>query len=121
MTPAAADVPSGLPIFPTAEFIDAFDAGRGQRYYLYGTNTPYADIVTYYRNLLKTGGRELYRTPPMQQFDLGRFQEDAMAYPPSVVIKDYTWNNSSGYLAISGTTERRFRTVIQIVPATAAR
>ena len=39
------------------------------------------------------------KLPAMQQFDLGRFDEDAMAYPPSVVVKDYTWNNSPGYLA----------------------
>jgi len=119
--PPTSEAPTGLPVYPAAEFIDAFDAGSGQRYYLYGTNTAYADIVTYYKNLLKTGGRELYRTPPMQQFDLGRFQEDSMVYPPSVVVKDYTWNNSPGYLSISGTNEKRFRTIIQIVPATAAR
>ena len=93
----------------------------GQRYYIYGSNASYADVVTYYRNLLKNGGRELYKTPPMQQWDLGRFQEDAMAYPPSVVVKDYTWNGSAGYLQISGTTEKRYKTIIQIVPATAAR
>ena len=113
--------PPGLPVYPAAEFIDAFDAGLGQRYYLYGTNAPYADIVTYYKNLLKTGGRELYRVPPMQQFDLGRFDDESMVYPPSVVVKDYTWNNSAGYLAVSGTTEKRFKTIIQIVPVTAVR
>jgi hypothetical protein len=111
--------PDGLPVFPSAEFIDAFDAGRGQRYYLYGANAPYADVVTYYKGFLKNGGRELYRTPPMQQFDLGRFQEESMAYPPSVVVKDYTWNSSLGYLAVAGTTEKRFRTIIQIVPPAA--
>jgi hypothetical protein len=57
----------------------------------------------------------------MRQFDLGRFQENQMAYPPSVVVKDYAWNGAPGYLAVSGTTEKRFRTVIQIVPPTAAR
>ena len=57
------------------------------------------------------------KLPAMQQFDLGRFDEDAMAYPPSVVVKDYTWNNSPGYLAVSGTTEKRFKTIIQIVAA----
>jgi hypothetical protein len=43
-----------------------------------------------------------------------------MAYPPSVVVKDYTWNGGTGYLAVSGTTEKRYRTIIQIVPITAA-
>jgi hypothetical protein len=109
--------PDGLPVYPSAEFIDGFDAGSGQRYYLYGATAPYATVVAYYKTALKNGGRELYRTPPMQQFDLGRFEENTMAYPPSVVVKDYTWNGSSGYLAVSGTTEKRYRTVIQIVPA----
>ena len=118
--PPSAQAPQGLPVYPTAEFIDGFDAGSGQRYYLYGTDRPFEDIVAYYRNVLKNGGRELFREPPMRQFDLGRYQEDTMAYPPSVVVKDYTWNGSSGYLAVSGTTEKRYRTIIQIVPATAA-
>ncbi len=118
--PPSAQAPQGLPVYPTAEFIDGFDAGSGQRYYLYGTDMPFDDIVAYYRNVLKNGGRELFREPPMRQFDLGRYQENTMAYPPSVVVKDYTWNGGTGYLAVSGTTEKRFRTIIQIVPVTAA-
>jgi hypothetical protein len=118
--PSVAQPPSGLPVYPTAEFIDGFDAGQGQRYYLYGSDMPYDDIVAYYRNVLKNGGRELFREPPTRQFDLGRYQEDSMAYPPSVVVKDYSWNGSPGYLAVSGTSERRYRTIIQIVPAATA-
>jgi hypothetical protein len=121
--PAAADqIPPGAPVYPTAEFIDAYDAGAGQRFYLYGTDVPYTDIVAYYRNVLKNGGRELFRLPPTQQFDLGRYDANTMAFPPSVVVKDYTWNGSQGYLAVTGTAEKRFKTVIQIVPpAPAAR
>jgi hypothetical protein len=44
-----------------------------------------------------------------------------MAYPPSVVIKDYTSSNSPGYLHVSGTVEKRFKTIIQIVAPPAAR
>ena len=109
----------GAPIYPAAEFLDSFDAGYGQRYYLFGTNAPYVDIVQYYKNTLKGGGRELLKAPPMQQFDLGKFQESAMAYPPSIVVKDYTWNGSPGYLYVTGTTEKRFKTIIQIVPTSA--
>src|SRR5262245_37294013 len=32
--PANMQAPQGLPVYPTAEFIDGFDAGSGQRYYL---------------------------------------------------------------------------------------
>lgn len=110
--PAAA---AGVPVYPTAEYLDTFDAGSGQQYVLYGTNVGFAEIVSYYRTVLKTGGRELFKTPATHQFDLGRFQEDRMAYPPSVVVKDYTWNNSPGYPVVSGATEKRFKTIIQIV------
>jgi hypothetical protein len=108
-------LPSTVPVYPAAEYLDSFDAGSGQRYYLYGTNLPYADLVAYYRTVLKNGGRELYKTPGMWQFDLGRFQDD-MAYPPSIVVKDYFSENSPGYLFADGTSEKRYRTIIQIVP-----
>jgi hypothetical protein len=125
--PPAAPVPAapsaqtlaGAPLYPAADYLDSYDAGRGQKYFLYGTNAPYLDIVAFYKQQLGGGGRELFRTPPMQQFDLGRFDEDTMAYPPSVVVKDYTWNGGTGYLFVSGTTEKRYRTIIQIVPAVA--
>lgn len=115
--PSAPAVPPGVPVYPTAEYLDTFDAGSGQTYVLYGVNVPYADIVTYYRNTLKRGGDQVFRPPmpPTHQFELGRFQNDRMAFPPSVVVKDYTWNNSPGYLHVSGTTEKRYRTIIQIV------
>ena len=110
---------AGAPIFPAADFLDSYDAGRGQKFFIYGTNSPYLDIIAFYRKQLGGGGRELLRTPPMQQFDLGRFDDETMAYPPSVVVKDYTWNGSPGYLFVTGTTEKRYRTIIQIVPAAA--
>ena len=57
----------------------------------------------------------LFQAPLMHQFDIGRYQEDTMAYPPSVVVKDYTWNNSPGYLFVAGTSEKRYKTIIQVV------
>ena len=119
-TPASArnDAPADVRAlaYPSADYLGAIDAGRGQHYYMFGTNTPYPDILNYYKNVLKNGGRELFKTPAMQQFDLGKYSEDTMAYPPSVVVKDYTWNGSEGYLHVDGVMEKRFRTVIQIVP-----
>ena len=108
----------GAPIYPGATPLETIDVGNGQKIYLFGTNAPYADIVTYYRNILKSSGRELFKAPAMQQFDIGKFQEDTMSFQPSVVVKDYTWNNQEGYLVIDGTKEQRFKTVIQIVPPT---
>ena len=46
----------GVPIYRGAEFLLSYDAGRNQRYYLFGTNTPFADIVSYYRTALKQRG-----------------------------------------------------------------
>jgi len=117
--PSAGTNPAAQYAYPGAEYLDSFDAGRGQRFYLFGTNAPFSDILLFYKNQVKNGGRELFKTPAMQQFDLGKFDEDTMAFPPSVVVKDYTWENSAGYLFVSGTTEKRFRTIIQIVPPTA--
>lgn len=112
----------GVTVYPAAEFIDSYDAGHGQRIYLFGTNAAYTEIVAYYRNMLRDGGHELFKTPTaMQQFDLGRFRDDTMSLPPSVVVKDYSYTadgaRSDGYLAVDGAREKHFKTVIQIVPA----
>ena len=106
---------AGVPLFPQAEFLDSYDAGQGQRYYLYGTNTPFEEVATHFRTTLMSGGRQLYRTPAIHQFDLGRFDDQRMAYPPSVVVKDYA-GAGGGYLFIRNAAEQRFRTIIQIVP-----
>ena len=43
-------------MYPTAQFLASYEAGRGQRYYLFGTTASSADIVTYYRSQLMDGG-----------------------------------------------------------------
>jgi hypothetical protein len=109
----------GVPLYPGSQFIASYDAGRGQRYYLYGVATPYAEMVLYYRTTLKQKGTELFESPPTHQFETGRFREETMAFPPSVTIKDYTWGGSAGYPNPKpGMKPERFPTVVQIVPAT---
>jgi hypothetical protein len=103
-------------IYPTAEFLDAYDVGGDQRSYLFGTNLSHTEMIAYYRTILRDGGRELFRAPAMRQFDLGRFDDRTMAAQPSVVVKDYSFGNSEGYLHVDGTESRRFKTIIQIVP-----
>lgn len=106
-----------MPIYPTAEFITSYDAGRGQRYYLFGTNATFSDIVAYYRSVLKQRGELVYEEPPVHMFDVGRFREETMAFPPGITVKDYTWGGSPGYLnPFAGVQGQRYRTVIQIVP-----
>jgi hypothetical protein len=117
----AADTPSeatlGVPIYPTAQFITSYDAGRGQRFYLFGVSLPFAEMVTYYRTALKARGDVLFETPPTHQFEIGRFRDETMAFPPSVTIKDYTFGGSPGYPNPKpGGQPDRFPTIIQIVP-----
>ena len=107
----------GIVMYPAAQFITSYDAGKGQRYYLYGTMAPYAEIVQYFRTTLRQRGDEVFEQPPVHQFDLGRFREETMAFPPSVTVKDYTWGGTGGYLNPKrGMEPARFPTIIQVVP-----
>ena len=107
----------GVPIYPGADFLASYDAGRGQRYYLFGTNSSFVEIVNYYKTVLKQKGELVYEEPAVHQFDIGRFREETMAFPPSVTVKDYTWGGSAGYLNPKrGKQPARYKTVIQIVP-----
>jgi hypothetical protein len=121
--PGPNDIPTeatlGVPIYPGAEFVASFDAGRGQRYYLFGTNTSFVELVSYYKGVLKQKGELVYEEPGIHQFDIGKYKEETMAFPPSVTIKDYTWGGSAGYLNPKrGKQPARFKTIIQIVPWT---
>lgn len=108
----------GVAIFPNAEFITSYDAGQGQRYYLFGTNASFVDVVGYYKTVLKDRGELVFEEPPVHEFDIGRFREETMAFPPSVTVKDYTWGGMQGFLNPKpGAQPQRFRTIIQIVPA----
>ena len=104
----------GLPIYPGAQFIASYDAGRGQRYYLFGINTDFAQIVAYYRTTLKQRGELVFEIPAIHMFEVGRFREETMVFPPGVTVKDYS---PDGYLIPKrGGEPARFRTIIQIVP-----
>jgi hypothetical protein len=107
----------GVPFYPAMEFLGSFDAGSGQRYYLFGINAAFADVVSWYKTALKQRGELVFEEPLVHQFDIGRFREETMAFPPSVTVKDYTWGGLAGYPnpKPKGAPER-FRTVIQIVP-----
>jgi len=107
----------GFPVYPSAQFIAAYDAGRGQKYYLYGSEMPFAALVKYYQSALKTRGNLVFDVPATYMFEVGRFREETMAFPPGVTIKDYTWNGSPGYLNPKKDGQpARFPSIIQIVP-----
>ncbi len=108
----------GAPLYPSAVYLTSYDAGRGQRFYIFGATVPFADLVGYYKTVLKQKGDELFSAPPTHQFDTARFRDESMAFAPSVTIKDYTYGGSAGYPNPKpGSTPERFPTIIQIVPA----
>jgi hypothetical protein len=108
----------GIPLYPGAQFIASYDAGRGQRFYLYGSSASFVDLVTFYRSVLKQRGSLVYEVPATHQFDVGRFRDETMAFPPGVTIKDFESETSKGYPNPKpGTEPERFPSIIQIVPA----
>ena len=109
----------GVPIFPGARFLQSYDAGKKQRYYLFGATAPFGELVLYYRTQLRERGDLVYDEPPVHMFEVGRFREETMAFPPGVTIKDYTWGGRKGYLVPTpGANPSHYPTIIQIVPVT---
>jgi len=120
---AAASAPTeamlGLPIYPAAQFIASYDAGRGQRYYIFGSAAPFNDLVAYYRTILKQKGEVVFEVPATYGFEVGKYREETMAFPPGVTIKDFQTAVSEGYPNPKpGGQPARFRTIIQFVPVT---
>ena len=103
----------GVALFPNAQFLRSYDAGRGQRFFLYGTSASFAEVVAYYKTVLKQRGYFIYEISPTHSFEVGRFRAESMAFPPCVTIKDFTSSGSQGY---PNPRAARFATVIQIVP-----
>jgi hypothetical protein len=111
----------GFVIYPAAQFIASYDAGRGQRYYLFGATAAFTELVNFYRSVLKDRGDLVFEEPPTHMFEVGRFRDETMAFPPGVTIKDYTWGGSKGYPnPRRPASPERFPTIIMIVPAPAA-
>ena len=107
----------GAPIYPNARFLTSYDAGRGQRYYLYGAEASFTVVVTYYKTYLKQKGELVFEQPGTHTFEIGRFRAETMAFPPGVTVKDFTFGGTAGYLnPTPGTTPKYFPTIIQIVP-----
>jgi hypothetical protein len=115
---APSEATLGFPIYPGAQFIASYDAGRGQRYYIFGTTASFTDLVTYYRTQLKERGNLVFQDPPTHMFEIGKFNDDTMAFPPGVTIKDWTWAGSQGYPNPKpGSEPARFPSLVMIVPA----
>jgi hypothetical protein len=119
--PAQPDVNLGVALYPGSQYLGAYDAGRGQKYYIYGTTASFVALVAFYREILKKGGDLVFDAPATHMFETGRFREETMAFPPSVTIKDFQSEVSQGYPNPKpGGTPARFPTIIQIVPVAAS-
>jgi hypothetical protein len=111
------DTMLGVPVYPGAQFISSYDAGRGQRFYIFGTAASFVDLVAFYRTVLKQKGELIIDAPATHQFDVGKFREETMAFPSGVTIKDFQTQMSQGYPNPKpGGQPPRFPTIIQIVP-----
>jgi hypothetical protein len=105
------------PVFPSAQFLTSYDADLGQRFYIYGSTRPFAEVVAYYRAKLKDKGELVFDAPATHMFEVGKFKETEVAFSPGVTITDYAWQGSPGYLnPKQGGSPAYFPTVIQIVP-----
>jgi hypothetical protein len=110
----------GVTVYPGAQFLGSYDAGRGQRYYLFGATASFAELVGYYRTQTGERGDLVFKDPQTHMFTggtLARYREETMAFPPSVTVKDWTSGGSAGYPNPRiGAQPQRFPTVIMIVP-----
>jgi hypothetical protein len=109
----------GASIYPSAQFLGSYDAGRGQRYYLFGTSSAYAEVVLYYQKQIGERGDVVLKDPPTHQFfgdPFARYREETMVFPPGVTVKDWTAGGSTGYPNPKpGAVPARFPTIIMIV------
>jgi hypothetical protein len=114
--PTEADL-GGLPTFPGSQFLGSYDASRGQRFYLFGATASFGEVIAYYKALLKQKGELVFDEPGVYVFDVGKFREDTMAFPPGITVKDYSTGGLKGYRNPKpGAQPSRFPTVVQIVP-----
>jgi hypothetical protein len=57
--------------------------------------TCYATAIS--RIVLEEKGNLMFQDPPTHMFEIGKFTEETMAFPPGVTIKDWMWARLPGY------------------------
>jgi len=103
-----------VPLYPGAQYIASYNAGRNQRFYLYGTTASFVDLVTFYRTVLKQRGTwclMLQRPTSSTSGDFGR--NDVLS--PRVTVKISVADLAGLSESSPGGVPARFPTVIQIV------
>ena len=109
----------GTAIYPSAQFLGSYDAGRGQRYYVFATTAAFAEVVGYYQRQTSKRGELVIKDPPTHQFHNDPFVDfdwDTMVFPPGVTVKDWTSGGLPGYPNPKrGAQPARFPTIVLIV------
>ena len=112
------DATLGVAIYPGSQFLGSYDAGRGQRYFLFGTTAGFVDVVGYYQTQVGERGDLVVKDPPTHQFHgdpFVRFREETMVFPPGVTVKDFAAGGGQGYPnPKAGVPPVRFPTIIMI-------
>jgi hypothetical protein len=70
-------------VYPSSQFLSAYDAGARQRYMLYGTTAGFAEIVAYYRTQLGDKGDLVFREPPTHVFEVGSSARTRWRFRPA--------------------------------------
>ena len=111
----------GAAIYPAAQFLASYDAGRGQRYYVFGATASFVEVVAFYQKVTGERGDLVFKDPPTHQFygdPFVRYREETMVFPPGVTVKDWTAGGSQGYPNPKrGAQPARFPTILMIVTA----
>jgi len=110
---------SGCRFFPGAQFITSYDAGRGQRYYIFGT----AGVVCRTRGLLsdraQQKGELVYEVPATHEFDVGKYREETMGFRGRDESRTSVGDLARDIPILNrGRTACKISTLIQIVPVT---
>ena len=64
-----------------------------------GEGASFLEVVTFYRAALRQKGDLVFDAPATHEFDIGRFREETMAFPPGVTVKDFqsqVWGLTKG-------------------------
>src|SRR5687768_5671791 len=75
--PPPSEATLGVAVFPGAQFLRSYDAGRSQRFYLYGAAASFAEVVAYYKTVLKQRGYFVFEISPTHSFEVGRFRAES--------------------------------------------
>ena len=79
----------GVPIYPARSSSRRTTRAAASATTCSASAAPFTDLVAYYRTVLKQKGELIFDAPATHEFDVGRFREETMAFPPGVTIKDF--------------------------------